>query len=74
MHVVLVVIGLALAFTGYVVERHRPRGFTRATAVGVTLFVIGEILLFGEGWWWGWIGLVIPPMLIEPLLYLIRRR
>jgi len=73
MHVVLVVVGLTLAFIGYVVERLRPVGFTRATAIGVTLFVIGEILLFGEGWLWGLVGFVIPPLLIEPVLYFVRR-
>jgi len=74
MRVVLVVVGLALAFSGYAVERQGPVGFNRATAVGVTLFVIGEIFLFGEGWLWGLIGFVIPPLLIEPLLFVARRR
>jgi hypothetical protein len=57
-----------------VVERRRPVGLNRATAVGVTLFVIGGIFLFGEGWLWGLIGLVILPILIEPLLFVGRRR
>jgi len=74
MHVVLVTVGLTLAFIGYAFERRRPRGFTRAAAVGLTLFVIGAILLFGEGWWWGLTGLFVPPILIEPVLFAIRRR
>jgi len=74
MHVVLVAVGLTLAFIGYTAERLRPVGFTRATAVGVTFFVIGEILLFGEGWFWGLIGFLMPPLLIEPVLYFVRRQ
>lgn len=74
MHVALVAFGLALTFIGYVVEHRQPRGFNRGRAVGVVLFVIGEILLFQAGWWWGLLGLAGPPMLIDVLLAVVRRR
>ncbi len=74
MHAVLVGVGFALAFIGYVVERQQPAVLTREKAVAVSLFVVGEILLFGEGWWWALIGLAVPPMLIDPLLAMILRR
>jgi len=72
MHAVLVVVGLSLAFIGYTVERQPPMRFTRGKAVGLVLFLIGVILLFGEGWWWGLMGLLIPPLLIEFLLFATR--
>ena len=56
MPVVLVVVGLALTSVGYAVERQRGSGFNRGKAVGLALFVVGEIMLFGEGWWWGVMG------------------
>ena len=74
MHAVFVVVGLGLAVIGYAVERRQPGGFTRAKAVGLSLFVVGEILLFGASWWWGLIGLVVPPLLIDLLLASRRRR
>ena len=74
MHVILLVVGLALATVGYAVERSQPRGFTRAKAVGLALFVVGEILLFGEAWWWGLIGFAVPPVLIDVLWAAIRRK
>ena len=74
MPAVLVVVGLALAVIGYAVERQQPPGLTRGKAVGVALFVVGEILLLGEGWWWALIGLAVPPLLIDVLLAATRRR
>ena len=73
MHVVLVVVGLALATVGYAVQRWQPAGFTRGKAVGLALFVVGEVLLFGAAWWWGLIGIAVPPMLIDLLWAAIRR-
>ena len=74
MNALLVTVGLTLTFIGYAVERQQPRKFTRGRAVGLTLFVVGEILLFGEAWWWGLVGFLAPPVLIDLLLAAIRRR
>ena len=74
MDTVLVVVGLALNTLGYGGERAQPPGFNRGRVVGMVLFVIGEILLFGVGWWWGLLGLAIPPLLIDVVLGAIRRR
>jgi hypothetical protein len=73
MDTVLVVAGFFLTSLGYVGERQQRRGSFRARAVGMALFLIGEILLFGVDWRWGLSGLVIPPLLIEAALSLTRR-
>jgi len=72
-HVALVLVGLALAFVGYAVQRSQPVDYTRAKAVGWVLFVVGEILLFGEAWWWALIGFAVPPILIDVLWAATRR-
>ena len=64
MHLTLVLVGLALAIVGSVLTRSRPVRFTRAEAVGLALFLVGEVILFEEGWWWALIGLVVPSLLI----------
>ncbi len=69
----LVAVGLALAFGGYAVERRQPAGFNRGKAVGWSLFVLGEVLLFEAGGWWGTLGLVAPTLLIDGLLALFGR-
>jgi hypothetical protein len=74
MHALLVVVVLALAFIGYTVERQPPMRFTRGKAVGLVLFVVGEIILFGQGWWWGQIGLAVPAMVIDVVLAATLRR
>jgi len=74
MDVVVLAVGLALSFIGYAVERRQPPGFNRGKAVGLTLFVVGVILLFGKAWWWGLIGLAVPPLLIDVLVAAVRRR
>jgi len=61
----MLVVGFALAWVGCLIELRQPAGFNRGRAVGVALFVVGEILLFGAGWWWGLIGLLVPPILIN---------
>ena len=71
---VLVAVGLTLAIGGYALEREEPAGLTRAKAVGLALFVVGVIMLFTERWWWGLIGLALPPLLIDGVLAAIRRR
>jgi len=73
MHTLLVVLGLALTLIGYAVERENTGRFTRGKAVGLALFVVGEILLFGEGLWWGLLGLAVPPLLIDFVYAAIRR-
>jgi hypothetical protein len=73
MHAVLVVVGLALALTGYAVSRSQPSRLTRAKAVGWALLVVGEILLFGAGLWWGLLGLVVPPILVDVVFAATRR-
>ena len=42
MHRILVVVGMILAFGGWVPIRSGPRGFTRGRAAGLALFVVGE--------------------------------
>ena len=74
MPAVLVVVGLALTVLGYALERQQTSGFTRGKAVGLALFAVGEILLFGVEWWWALIGLAVPPILIGVLLAPARRR
>ena len=73
MPIVVVVVGLALAFIGYAVERAQPKGLNRAKAVAWALIVVGEILLLGQGWWWALIGFAVPPMLIGVVLAVARR-
>ena len=73
MHPLLLTLGLVLAFVGYVIERQRT-GFGRAKAVGLCLFAVGVILLFGEGGWWGLFGLVVPAVLIDQGIAAFRRR
>jgi hypothetical protein len=65
MHRTLLLVGLGLALVGWVLVRSRPGPFTRATAVGVVSIVVGEVLLYGEGWLWALIGLVAPGLLID---------
>jgi hypothetical protein len=72
-HAVLVVVGLALASVGYAVQGSQPVDYTRAKAVGLVLFVVGEILLFGEAWWWALIGFAVPPLLVGVLTAVTRR-
>ncbi len=73
MPIVVVVVGLVLAFVGYAVERAQPKGLNRAKAVAWALIVVGEILLLGQGWWWALIGLAVPPMLIGGVLAVVKR-
>ena len=73
MHTLLVVVGLALTLIGYAIERQNSGRFTRGKAVGLSLFVVGEILLFGVGLWWGLLGLAVPPLVIDVLYAAVRR-
>ncbi len=73
MPIVVVVVGLALAFVGYAVERAQPKGLNRAKAVAWAVIVVGEILLLGQSWWWALIGLTVPPMLIGGVLAIAKR-
>ena len=69
-------VGLALAFVGSVPFHSEPAGFNRAKAVGLSLFAVGEVLLWGVAWWWALIGLVAPSIIIEAVVAiasLIRR-
>jgi hypothetical protein len=61
----LVAFGMALAVAGWVSLRSGPRAFTRLKAVGLVLLVVGEVLLFGQAWWWGLIGLVVPELALN---------
>jgi hypothetical protein len=65
MHRTLVWAGLGLAFAGSVPLHAQPGGFSRLKAVGVSLLLVGEVILFGQAWWWGLTGLVVPGFLIE---------
>ena len=68
MHRTLVWVGLALAFAGSVPLHAQPGGFSRLKAVGVSLLLVGEVILFGQAWWWGLAGLVVPGFLIEAVV------
>jgi hypothetical protein len=65
MHRTLVWVGLGLAFAGSVPLHAQPGGFSRLKAVGLSLLLVGEVILFGQAWWWGLTGLVVPGFLIE---------
>jgi hypothetical protein len=64
----LVWVGLGLAFAGSVPLYAQPGGFSRLKAVGVSLLLVGEVILFGQAWWWGLTGLVVPGFLIEAVV------
>ena len=68
LHLTLVLVGLALAFVGWGLFRSQPVGFTRHMAVGLALFLIGEVLLYGAAWWWALIGLIVPGLLIDVIV------
>ena len=72
MHVTLVVVGLVLSLGGWIPFRSSSKGLTRGRAVGLALFVVGEVMLFGEGWWWGLTGLVVPTLLGDAVLGVAR--
>jgi hypothetical protein len=73
-HSVIVVVGLILATIGCALELRGPARFDRGKAVGLALFLLGEVLLFTEGWWWGLLGLLAPPLPIQLLLAATQRR
>jgi uncharacterized membrane protein (UPF0136 family) len=73
MHTVLVGVGFILAIIGYALQSQSSAGFHRGKAVGLSLFVAGDILLFGEGWGWGFVGLLVVPILIDVPRAVIRR-
>lgn len=73
MHGVVVGVGLLLATLGYALELRSGR-FDRGKAVGLALFLLGEVLLFTEGWWWGLVGLLAPPLPIHFVLGATQRR
>jgi hypothetical protein len=68
MHRTLVWTGVGLALAGSVPLYAQPGGLTRLKAVGVSLLFVGEVILFGQAWWWGLIGLVVPGLLVEVVL------
>jgi hypothetical protein len=70
-HLTLVLVGLTLTIGGQALTRAEPEGFTRGKAVGLALFVTGELLLFGAAWWWALIGLVVPSLLTDFILGII---
>jgi len=59
---------LALVCVGWALIRSQPVDFTRSKAVGLALLLVGEVLLYGEGWWWALIGLLVPGLLIDVII------
>ena len=70
----LLLLGLTFATVGGVAIQFQRGPYTHLKAVCMVMFVIGEVLLFGQKWWWGIVGLAAPPILFNLITALRHRR